>query len=64
MPARVLNDTTKTEAKCNKDTGEKARLRQRARGHFVAVTGGGNILCFNPIYKYEILVYTVTHTTN
>ena len=37
---------------CNKDTGEKARLRQRTRGVFVAVSGGGNILYFNPIYKY------------
>ena len=36
---------------CNKDTGEKSRLRQRSRGVFVAVTGGGNILYFNPIYK-------------
>lgn len=39
--------------KCNKDTGEKARLRQRSRGHFICVTGGGHITYFDPIFKSE-----------
>ena len=51
IPVDTLNDL-QPDDKCNKDTGEKGRLRQRARGHFAAVTGGGNIICFNPIYKY------------
>ena len=38
---------------CNKDTGEKARLRQRSRGVFITVSGGGNILQFQPLYKSE-----------
>uniref|UniRef100_K1QWP4 Uncharacterized protein n=1 Tax=Magallana gigas TaxID=29159 RepID=K1QWP4_MAGGI len=38
---------------CNKDTGEKARLRQRSRGHFLCVTGGGHITYFDPIFKSE-----------
>ncbi|XP_060583999.1 uncharacterized protein LOC132740163 [Ruditapes philippinarum] len=46
-------NTISPKTACNKDTGEKGRLRQRARGHFAAVSGGGNILCFNPIYKSE-----------
>ena len=36
---------------CNKDKGHKAKLRQRSRGHFMCVTGGGHIMFFNPQYK-------------
>ncbi|CAG2206275.1 unnamed protein product [Mytilus edulis] len=45
--------STSTDTICNKDTGEKARLRQRSRGHFVCVTGGGHIQYFEPLFKSE-----------
>ncbi|XP_052089781.1 uncharacterized protein LOC127726445 [Mytilus californianus] len=45
--------STSTDTVCNKDTGEKARLRQRSRGHFVCVTGGGHIQYFEPLFKSE-----------
>uniref|UniRef100_K1R507 CxC5 like cysteine cluster associated with KDZ domain-containing protein n=1 Tax=Magallana gigas TaxID=29159 RepID=K1R507_MAGGI len=48
----VLNSNQELPS-CNKDTGEKSRLRQRSRGHFVTVTGGGHILQFNPLFKSE-----------
>ncbi|XP_053403140.1 uncharacterized protein LOC128558266 [Mercenaria mercenaria] len=47
----VLNSEPERHIKCNKDTGEKDQLRQRARGHLAAMSG--NILCFNPVYKSE-----------
>lgn len=40
-----------SENDCNKDTGEKARLRQRSRGHMVAVTGSLHIMYWNPLFK-------------
>nr|XP_022315777.1 uncharacterized protein LOC111119663 [Crassostrea virginica]XP_022315778.1 uncharacterized protein LOC111119663 [Crassostrea virginica] len=49
----VLNSRDGASQSCNKDTGEKSRLRQRSRGHFVSVTGGGHILQFNPLFKSE-----------
>ncbi|XP_063436561.1 uncharacterized protein LOC134717993 [Mytilus trossulus] len=45
--------STSTDTIFNKDTGEKARLRQRSRGHFVCVTGGGHIQYFEPLFKSE-----------
>ncbi|XP_071125993.1 uncharacterized protein [Mytilus edulis] len=47
----AVNDVP--EDLCNKDTGEKSHMRQRARGHVVVVSGGGNILYWNPVYKSE-----------
>ncbi|KAJ8028216.1 hypothetical protein HOLleu_30395 [Holothuria leucospilota] len=38
---------------CNKDTGDKKPLNQRSRGHMVAVSPGGHILMFNPLYRSE-----------
>ena len=38
---------------CNKDTGNKARLRRWSRGFLVTVTGGGIIKHFAPLYKAE-----------
>lgn len=48
---------------CNKATGEKARPRQRSRGHFLCGTGGGHITYFDPIFKWEnrlLLIYNQT----
>ena len=56
FPAEVLKEDTAPVGKnapCNKDTGEKSRLHQRSRGLFAVVSGGGNILYFNPIFKSE-----------
>ena len=53
--AEVLEEDTMSvrNAPCNKDTGEKSRLCQRSRGLFAVVSGGGNILYFNPLFKSE-----------
>lgn len=51
MSASSWEDDVQTAEICNKDTGEKARLRQRSRGHFLCVTGGGHITYFDPIFK-------------
>lgn len=48
---------------CNKDTGEKARLRQRSRGHFLCVTGGGHITYFDPIFKWENRLFLIYNQT-
>ncbi|WAR06262.1 hypothetical protein MAR_021631 [Mya arenaria] len=33
---------------CNKDIGQKGKLRQKSRGHFMCVTGGGHIIAESP----------------
>nr|XP_022311118.1 uncharacterized protein LOC111116419 [Crassostrea virginica] len=53
MKVESWDDSEKKDGECNKDTGEKARLRQRSRGHFLCVTGGGHITCFDQIFKSE-----------
>ena len=52
--ADVLKDCKENQTKeinCNKDTGAKRTLNRRSRGHIVAVTAGGIIRMFTPIYK-------------
>lgn len=51
MTRETFDDHSVPDDSCNKDTGEKARLRQRSRGHFICVTGGGHIQYFDPIFK-------------
>lgn len=51
MKVESWDDSEKKDGECNKDTGEKARLRQRSRGHFLCATGGGHITYFDPIFK-------------
>ena len=38
---------------CNKDTGNKVRLRRCSRGVVAIVRGGGHIECFAPLYRSE-----------
>ncbi|CAG2235072.1 unnamed protein product [Mytilus edulis] len=50
----AVNDVP--EDLCNKDTGEKSHMRQRARGHVVVVSGGGNILSESPSQVFVQIV--------
>ena len=46
-------ESDKPDDFCNKDTGEKSRLRQRSRGFVMKVDGAGNIRNAAPLYKSE-----------
>ena len=51
QPIDIGNEDEDGKTSCNKETGEKQRLRKWTRGVWMCVGGGGLIQTWQPLYK-------------
>ena len=51
VPIDVGDEDEEERTECNKETGEKQRLRKWTRGVWMCVSGGGLIQTWQPLYK-------------
>ena len=51
QPIDLGDEDEEEKTECNKETGEKQRLRKWTRGVWMCVSGGGLIQTWQPLYK-------------